>query len=87
MSFDFNSIGPNNFKPKVEGTLLGKGGGGGNTGYFQQERKNKDEEDKPVMSYLTEDKLEKMADQGIEEAEKQKDGLLDKFKNFLGKLG
>ena len=44
MSFDINSM--PQFKPKVESTMLGKGGGGGGTGYF---RMHKGEEEEIVL--------------------------------------
>ena len=82
MAFDFSSAA--SFKPKVENTFLGKGGGGGNTGYFKQKKK-KEDEDKSIMSnFLSEDKLEKMADSGMPSFEEK--GLLDKFKDLMGKI-
>ena len=84
MAFDFTSAAA--FKPKVENTFLAKGGGGGNTGYFRQKKKKEDEENQSIMtSFLSEDKLEKIADAGIQEMPEEK-GLLDKFKDLVGKI-
>ena len=84
MAFDFTSAAA--FKPKVENTFLAKGGGGGNTGYFKQKKKKEDEENKSIMSsFLSEDKLEKIADAGIPELEEEKD-FVGKLKDFLGKI-
>lgn len=84
MSFDFGSAA--SFKPKVENTFLGKGGGGGNTGYFRQKKKKDDEKDISIMSnFLSEDKLERIADAGIPQLE-EGNGFLEKFKNFVGKI-
>ncbi len=82
MSFEFNSVAT--FKPKVENTFLGKGGGGGKTGYFRQGKKKKDEDNSILSAYLSEDKLEKMATEAFET--ETKDGIMDKFKGFLGKI-
>ena len=84
MAFDFTSAAA--FKPKVENTFLAKGGGGGNTGYFKQKKKKEDEENQSIMSsFLSEDKLEKMADAGMPEFAEEK-GLLNKFKDLMGKI-
>jgi len=82
MSFEFNSVAT--FKPKVENTFLNKGGGGGNTGYFQQGKKKKDEEKSIMAGFLSEDTLERMSNAGLPQEEEN--GLLDKFKNFVGKI-
>ncbi|MCR4881792.1 MAG: hypothetical protein K6A44_07570 [bacterium] len=83
MSFDFTTASA--FKPKVENTFLGKGGGGGNTGYFRQKKKKEEENQSIMSSFLSEDKLEKMADSGMPSLEEEQ-GLLDKLKGFMGKI-
>ena len=84
MSFDFTTASA--FNPKVENTFLGKGGGGGNTGYFRQKKKKEDEENQSIMSsFLSEDKLDRMADSGAPSFTEEK-GFMEKLKGFMGKI-
>ena len=83
MSFDFTTAAA--FKPKVENTFLGKGGGGGNTGYFRQKKKKDEENQSITSSFLSEDKLDKMADAGMPSLDEEK-GFIEKLKGFMGKI-